>query len=133
MGKEAMSPRHLLVVDDDEAFCLLVDAMLTARGYGVVTLTDARRALDLLRDGDFDVVLLDLVMPELDGLELLRRIRRRFNVLVHTHHQEVAFDQLASAPERHAVRRPGTQEAVHLGKEALCLFIRQSAGDGKDP
>ncbi len=76
-----MSPRHLLVVDDDEAFCLLVDAMLTARGYGVVTLTDARRAMDLLRHGDFDVVLLDLVMPELGGLELLRRIRRRFNVL----------------------------------------------------
>ena len=76
-----MESRRLLVVDDDEAFCHFVDVVLTARGYEVVTVTDPRRAMDLLCEGDFDAVLLDLVMPELDGLELLERIRKRFNVL----------------------------------------------------
>ncbi len=76
-----MEPQRLLVVDDDEAVCQVMSLMLTDLGYGVVTETDARKALALLREGEFDVVLVDVVMPDLDGLELIDRIREHFNVL----------------------------------------------------
>ena len=77
-----MEPRHLLVVDDDPAVCQLMSAQLAEPlGYEVVTETDARKVLDLLREGEFDIVLVDLVMPELSGLELIDRIRQHFNVL----------------------------------------------------
>ena len=76
-----MEPKNVLVVDDDAAFCSVVEVVLSERGYQVVTATDPRRALELLHRGDFDTVLLDLVMPDLDGLELLDRIREHWNVL----------------------------------------------------
>ncbi len=74
-------PRHLLVVDDDEAVCKVMSIMLTDLGYDVVTETDGRKALSILREGQFDVILVDIVMPELDGLELIDQVREHFNVL----------------------------------------------------
>ncbi len=76
-----MEPRHLLVVDDDANVCQIMSVLLTDLGYQVVTETDGRKVLTLLREGEFDVVLLDLVMPDMDGLELIDRIREHFNVL----------------------------------------------------
>ncbi len=76
-----MEPENILVVDDDVTFCSVVEVVLSERGYRVVTTTDPRRAMGILREGEFDAVLLDLVMPELDGLELLDRIREHWNVL----------------------------------------------------
>ncbi len=55
--------------------------MLSDLGYDVVTETDARKVFALLREGEFDVVLLDIVMPNLNGLELIDQIREHFNVL----------------------------------------------------
>ncbi len=76
-----MEPHHLLVVDDDEAVCQVMSLLLTDLGYDVVTETDARKAMGLLREGEFDVVLVDVVMPDLDGLELIDQIREDWNVL----------------------------------------------------
>lgn len=76
-----MDAQSLLVVDDDEIFCRYLDTTLRARGHQVVYETDARRAMGHLRGHSFDAVLLDLLMPEIDGLELLEQIREHFNVL----------------------------------------------------
>ena len=76
-----MGRKRILVVDDDATFCQLVDALLGDKGYQVVTETDARRVPALLRSGNYDVLLLDLVMPDLGGLELLEQIRKDWNVL----------------------------------------------------
>lgn len=76
-----MECHNLLVVDDDETFCMVVKAMLGAEGYRVVTENDARNAMKLLRGVDFDAVLLDLFMPDLPGLELLDSIRKHHSVL----------------------------------------------------
>ena len=78
---QAGEPKHLLVVDDDETVCQLMLAMLTQLGYEVVTETDGRKAMSILREGEFDVVLVDIVMPELDGRDLIDQIREHFNVL----------------------------------------------------
>ena len=78
--KEAGAGR-VLVVDDDQTFCVFVDLLLRQKGYRVVTETDARKAPELLRREPFDVLLLDLVMPEVHGLELLTQIREHWNVL----------------------------------------------------
>ena len=76
-----MEPHRLLVVDDDESVCHVMSVLLADLGYEVVTETDPRRVLSLVRQGEFDVVLLDIVMPDLDGLELIDQIREHFNVL----------------------------------------------------
>lgn len=74
-------PRRVLVVDDDATICRIFSTMLGQLGYEVVSSTDPRRTLPLLRDGAFDAVLLDLIMPGLDGLDLLERIRHHFAAL----------------------------------------------------
>jgi len=76
-----MDPKNLLVVDDEEEVCHLLAEMLEAHGYHVMTETDPRNVMDLLREGDYDAALLDMVMPHLSGLELTAQIREHFNVL----------------------------------------------------
>jgi diguanylate cyclase (GGDEF)-like protein len=76
-----MEGKNLLLVDDDPTFCEVMKAQLEPMGYTVVTETDARLVLGLLQSGDFDVLLLDLMMPEIGGLEALQQIREHFSAL----------------------------------------------------
>jgi adenylate cyclase len=65
----------VLVVDDQPQNLRLLDAVLSPRGYTVLTASDGQQALEVLRDRPVDLVLLDIVMPGMDGHEVCRRIR----------------------------------------------------------
>lgn len=65
----------LLAVDDQPANLRLLDAHLSPRGYRVLTAASGVEALQILEEDDVDLALLDIVMPEIDGYELCRRIR----------------------------------------------------------
>ncbi len=67
----------ILVVDDEPAITRLVRATLQANGHAVVTAARGEEALQLLEDERPDLVVLDLMMPGMDGFETLRRIRSR--------------------------------------------------------
>jgi two-component system, chemotaxis family, chemotaxis protein CheY len=74
---EADEPPGVLIVDDDAAIRkMLVDA-LSLEGYHTETARDGREALALLEDGSKRVVLLDLMMPIMDGWELCRHLSDR--------------------------------------------------------
>jgi len=66
---------RLLVVDDDAELCRLVSRFLGAEGYSVQTVQSSRLGVDRALSGDYDLVVLDVMLPELDGFEVLRRIR----------------------------------------------------------
>lgn len=65
----------VLVVDDEKEFCDFLVERLNRRGYQVVGLTNGTQALDELKVQTFDVAIFDLKMPDLNGLELLRKAR----------------------------------------------------------
>ena len=65
----------VLVAEDESHLGTVLDSFLTARGYHVTTKRDGVAALETLRAESYDVALLDIVMPEMDGMEVLRRIR----------------------------------------------------------
>jgi adenylate cyclase len=69
------SPVTVLAVDDQPTNLRLLDAVLTPRGHRVITASSGAEALALLETEDVDLVLLDIVMPEMDGHEVCRRIR----------------------------------------------------------
>lgn len=75
MGRAINGRRKVLVVDDDPFIRTLLVAWLQEAGYGVVTAEDGQQALDVLRSERPDVLLLDLMMPKLDGYALARIIR----------------------------------------------------------
>jgi two-component system response regulator HydG len=65
---------QILVVDDEQETCDLLEMALTRHGFKVVACTNAQKALELVAAQDFDVVLTDLSMPEMSGLDLCERV-----------------------------------------------------------
>ena len=71
---------RVLIIDDDEALAAMVHEFLAARGLDVEVAERARTGLACLEGRDFDAVILDVMLPDLDGFEVCRRIRRESNV-----------------------------------------------------
>jgi CheY-like chemotaxis protein len=67
---------RVLLVDDEKDFREIFSAWLAFKGYVVVTAEDGEDALEKLESHAFDLVLLDLMMPRVDGYEFLRRVRK---------------------------------------------------------
>jgi two-component system, OmpR family, KDP operon response regulator KdpE len=78
---DAMSTRAL-VVEDDPNIVDLIRSNLSVRGFDTVVSADGNRALQLLDTESPDIVLLDLMLPEVDGFELCRQIRERSAVAI---------------------------------------------------
>jgi DNA-binding response OmpR family regulator len=68
---------RILVVDDVPENIRLLEAVLTPRGYDVISASDGEAALELAASANPDLVLLDIMMPGLDGYEVVRRLRER--------------------------------------------------------
>jgi DNA-binding NtrC family response regulator len=66
---------RVLVVDDEENIREVLSNYLESMNYEVQTAEDGQDALDKYRKGEFDLIISDLLMPNIDGLELLKRIR----------------------------------------------------------
>src|ERR1700692_4389493 len=68
---------HILVIDDDAELCRLVSRFLGAEGYSVQTVQTSGLGIDRALSGDYDLVVLDVMLPEMDGFEVLRRMRAK--------------------------------------------------------
>ncbi|MGH7618894.1 MAG: sigma-54-dependent transcriptional regulator [Gemmatimonadaceae bacterium] len=66
---------RILVAEDEENLAQILCAFLRGRGHHVVCVGDGRSALQAIRDEAFDVALIDIIMPEMDGLETLKHLR----------------------------------------------------------
>ena len=74
--------RRILVVDDEQAVLKLLRRTLEEAGYDVITAANGQEALDKISRFDVSLVLLDVMMPELDGFEVLERIPLDLNIPV---------------------------------------------------
>lgn len=69
--------RRALVVDDSRVGRLIVGRMISNAGWGVIEAQDGARALEILEESSIDIVFLDLLMPGMRGVDVLREIRDR--------------------------------------------------------
>ena len=70
-----MSKSRILIVEDEESLLKLESILLTSKGYQVTGVTDGRAALAEIARNPPDLVVLDIMLPEVDGFEVCRRIK----------------------------------------------------------
>ncbi len=79
-GGIPIKPTQILVVDDDNEIADLVEIYLSNEGYQVLKAADGREALQIIQQQPVQLVILDIMMPQIDGLEVCRRIRKERNI-----------------------------------------------------
>lgn len=67
---------RILIVDDDKTICEFMQTLLEKDGFQVKTLSDPTLVEDEVKNGGYHIIILDLMMPKMDGIEALRRIRK---------------------------------------------------------
>lgn len=75
-----MQQKSILVVDDEPRIVEIVETYLQSSGYRISTAFDGSTALQLIKDNEYSLVILDLMLPNLSGEEICRRIRRTSQV-----------------------------------------------------
>ncbi len=68
-------PKNILIIDDDKLIAVTLRRLLTREGYNVTTALSGRKALTLIEKSDFDLIMSDIKMPEMDGIETVKKIR----------------------------------------------------------
>lgn len=72
-----MDKQRILLIDDEEGMCRMMEAILLDSGYEVTSYTRSREAVEAFQAGLFDLAVTDIKMPEMDGLEVLRRLKEK--------------------------------------------------------
>jgi CheY-like chemotaxis protein len=115
----------VLVVDDEAILCELYEQELGHVGYEVITALSGAEALTVLAQQQIDVVVLDIAMPGMDGVEMLRRIlaiNNRLPVILNTAYGSYQDDFMTWAAESYVVKSGDLSELV--GKLAAALESR---------
>ena len=138
-----MSALNLMLVDDEERFLATTAKLLERAGHRVLTASSGQAAIELLGEQDVDVMILDMKMPGMGGLEVLREVRLRFplvEVIMLTGHGTIesaveglksgAFDfvtkpcdieTLVSKAEEAAARRRAVEEKIRKARTMAAM------------
>lgn len=77
-----MSKENILVIDDEVEIAELIEIYLAGEGYGVLKATSAEEGLEILKNNDISLVLLDIMLPGMDGIKMCATIRENNNIPV---------------------------------------------------
>lgn len=91
-------PLRILVVDDERDTLDLIDLTLKTAGYDIHLANSGTESLEMIRNGDFDLVLLDIMMPDMSGFDVLRTLKAEMA----DDHPPVVFLTAKSLPEDRA-------------------------------
>jgi len=70
---------HILMIDDDRELCELLGSWLQAEGFQLTSVHDGAAGLEAARSGDYEAIVLDMMLPGMNGLEVLRALRQSCN------------------------------------------------------
>lgn len=70
--------KNILIVDDEKAVRDFVAEILTESGYSIQEARDGREALSILKQSEIDLIITDIVMPDIEGIELIRKVKNNY-------------------------------------------------------
>src|SRR5215510_3348882 len=117
-SQENTGRTKLLIVDDDEKFARLLSEYLVPFGYQVDAAHDGRQGLAMALDGEYAAVILDIMLPGLNGLDLLRELRHESHVPV------IMLTALGDEPDRIAGLEIGADDYLPKTSSTRELLAR---------
>lgn len=119
-----MEKMKMMLVDDEERFLATTQKLLAKKDIEVVTATNGKDALEILLQKNIHVVILDVKMPGMDGIAVLKEIKNRFpmvEVIMLTGHAtvETAIEGLKSGATDYLMKPTGIDELVGRAEEAF--------------
>ncbi len=135
--RKVSQPGHILVVDDEEIIRVLLTEILTEEGYQVTCAVDGRQAVDLLKANRYDLVITDMVMPGLNGLEVLQaafRIDPEYPVIMITGYPSVEMAvKLVNLGAADYITKPFNVDLIKVtvAKVLEMKRMRSKAGPGQ--
>lgn len=115
--------KTILLVDDEERVLLVLGTICSSEGYKVLKANGGREALDVCREEHVDLVILDIYMPDMNGLDLIRRLRSNFRhtkiIAISGGGAMAGKDVLQLARERGATHTFGKPFQLQKLKEAI--------------
>lgn len=117
----ADEPKHILIVDDDDRIRTLLKRFLSENGYRASVASDAMRARELLAALDFDLLIIDVMMPGVSGFELTEGVRAQSNVPI------ILLTARGLAEDRIAGLERGADDYLAKPFEPRELLLRISA------
>ena len=99
--------KKILVVEDEESLRLLYEEELKAEGYEILTAGNGREAIQQLESGKPDLIILDIVMPVMDGMETLGRIvskERKIPIILNTSYSGYQQDFMSWAADAYVTK-----------------------------
>lgn len=127
--------RHILIVDDDESVLKTLSRYLRKKGYRITTASGGKDALEKIAKEPPHLVLLDALMPEMDGIETLEQIRLRFPdvdvVMISALKEEVVAQEAIKMGAYEWLPKPFSME--HLETTIFVGFLRKVANEPSYP
>lgn len=120
----------LLVVDDDKEIVETLQKRLIKEGYEVVVAFDGEEALIKVKDENPDVILLDLMLPKLNGLDVLKEIREKYRdkwrpvIIISAKTELESLRNCYKLEADHYLTKPCTMENILRGIETMISLIR---------
>jgi len=114
--------KKVLIVEDEEGLRLLYEEELKAEGYEVLTAANGREAIQQLEIGKPDLVILDIVMPVMDGMETLGRIvgkERKIPIILNTSYSGYREDFMSWAADAYVTKSADLSELKAKVKDLL--------------
>ena len=125
----------LLVVDDSRDAVETLQGRLTREGYEVAVAYDGEEALQKIKEADPDVILLDLMMPKLNGFEVLKEVREKFKdkwrpiIIISAKDELVSMQKCYSMEADHYLTKPCSIQNILQGIKTMISLIQARIKD----
>ena len=115
-------PENLLVIDDEKGIVALCDRLLSRAGFTVKTATDPEDGLNILDNESFDLLLVDIRMPKMDGLEAIGNIidiNNKIPIIINSAYSNYKDDFMSWAADAYVVKSSNLDDLKNTIKKVL--------------